>query len=333
LSPVSQRATAYKEPLISRLLGGERKAMTTVAMRLVMLRLSCLYCFTVLLAGCSTLGREHVAINGGADAEVETTVKRGLFFTKARIGNREAGPFLIDTGASDLFLDVELAKALKLSFWGEREDPETKQKIKIGTLTSLEVGPMTLQNTRVVVMDFSSVTAVFGERLAGVLGYPFFAKAVIEVDYPNKSISCFDPQHYRLPRGAWQPLTLRRNRPTLTARLEGNVEGWFLLDTGSTSTVVFLPEFVQKHALLANRDVTKVKHLRVSGEYEMFAGKIAWFELAGHRFDKPTVRFRLPNTSEAHLPAGLAGIIGQGLMRDFIVVFNYPESKVALWRK
>ena len=46
----------------------------------------------------------------------------------------------------------------------------------------------------------------------------------------------------------------------------------------------------------------------------------------------PTVRFRLPNTSATHLPAGLAGIIGQGLMRDFIVVFNYPESKVALWR-
>src|SRR5262245_27521111 len=97
------------------------KAMTMVATRLVMGRLSCLYLFTVLLAGCSTLGREHVVIHGSADAALKTTVKRGLFFTTARIGDREAGPFPIDTGADELFFDVELAKALHLSFWSENE--------------------------------------------------------------------------------------------------------------------------------------------------------------------------------------------------------------------
>jgi hypothetical protein len=316
--------------------------MTTVATRLIILRLSFLYVFTLWLAGCATLGRENVVINGSADAELTTTVKKGLFVTKAHIGDREVGPFVIDTAASDLFFDVELAKALNLSFWGENEDPETKQKIKFSTVASFAVGPMTLQNTRVVVMDLSSVTDAFGERLAGVLGYPFFAKAVIEVDYPKKSISCFDPQNYRLPRGAWQPLTLKshpshgRNPyalPTLTARLEGNVEGLFLLDTGSTSTVGFLPDFVQKHALLDNRDVSKAKRFRVSGVYEELAGKIAWFELAGHRFEKPTVRFMLSNTPGTWRPEGLAGIIGQGFMRAFIVVFNYPESKIAFLRQ
>lgn len=304
--------------------------MTTVATRIVMGRLSFLYLFMVLLAGCSTLGRENVVFNGSADAALTTTVKRGLFFTRARVGDREAGPFMIDTGASDLFIDVELAKALTLSFWGENEHPETKQKIRFGTLASFEVGPMALRNTRVAVMDFSSLTAVFGERLAGFLGYPFFAKAVIEVNYPKKSISCFDPKHYRLPWGEWQQLTLKDSRPIVTARLEGNVEGLFMLDTGTTYTVRFLPDFVQKHKLLENRDVSKVKELRMSGESEIFAGKIAWFELAGHRFEKPTVRFNLPNTPGPERLEGLAGIIGQGFMRDFIVVFNYPESKVAL---
>jgi len=264
---------------------------------------------------------------------VETTVRRGLWFTKARVGNREAGPFLIDTGASDLFLDVELAKALKLSFWGESEDPATKQQIKFGTLASFKVGPMTLLNTTVAVMDFSAVTAVVGERLAGVLGYPFFAKAVIAVDCPNQSITCFDPKQYRLPRGAWQPLTVTRHRPTLRARLEGNVEGVFVLDTGDTAAVSFRPDFVQRHGLLANRDVTTTTRVRVSGASAMWQGAIAWFEAAGHRFEKPTVLFGPPNTLETQLPAGLAGTIGHGLMRDFLVVFNYPESKVALVRR
>jgi hypothetical protein len=198
---------------------------------------------------------------------------------------------------------------------------------------SFKVGPIALQNTRVEVIDFSSVTAAFGERLAGLLGYPFFAKAVIEVDYPKKSISCFDPKHYRLPWGEWQQLTLKSNRPTLTARLEGNVEGLFLLDTGSTYTVRFFPEFAQRHALLDNRETRKAKYQRASSEDEIFVGKIAWFEWAGHRFEKPTVGFRLPNNPNTTGIEGLAGIIGQGLMREFIVVFNYPESKIALLRQ
>ncbi len=306
--------------------------MTTAARRSDVFGVSLLYVSILLLAGCSTLGRESVIIKGGADAKLETTVKKGLFFTKARIGDREAGPFLIDTGAYALILDVELAKALRLSLRGGRRDPETKQTIKFGTVASFAVGPMTLQNARVSVMDFSFMSAVIGERIAGVLGYPFFANAVIEVDYSKRSISCFDPKEYRLPRGKWQPLTLRTERPTLTARLEGDIRGLFMLDTGSTFTVHFYLDFAQKHALLDNREIRKGKEFRVSGEYETLEGRIAWFELAGHRFEKLPVQFGPPNTPGGNIP-GVAGIIGGDLLRDFIVVLNYPESKIALLRK
>jgi hypothetical protein len=306
--------------------------MTTGTPRLARGTIACLACVTVWLAGCSALGLETVVIHEGADPEVTTTVQQGLFFTTVRIGALEAGPFLIDTGASDLFLDVELAKALKLSLWDEGKDPATKQTIKVGTVASVEVGPMTLQNTTVVVMDFSALTAVFGERLAGLLGYPFFAQAVIAVDYPNRAIRCFDPKSYQLPRGAWQPLTVNTYRPTLRARLEGNVDGVFLLDTGDTSTVSFRPDFVQRHRLLATRDVTTTTRVGVSGASPMWKGTIAWFDVAGHRVETPTVLFEPPTTLDRQLPAGLAGIIGQGLMRDFLVVFNYPASKVAFVR-
>ncbi len=306
--------------------------MTTVARRIGGIKFSFLYVSILLLAGCSTLGRENVVFNPSADAKLTTTVNGGLFFTKARIGNREAGPFLIDSGANALVLDVELAKALNLSLCCGEIDRETKQTVRFGRLATFQVGPMTLQKASVSVMDIAAVSAVLGERLAGVLGFPFFANAVIEVDYSKGSISCFDPKEYRLARGEWQPLTLRSNRPTLTARLEGDIEGLFMLDTGSTFTVLFRPDFVQKHALLDHRGFRRVKRHRVSGESEVLQAKIAWFELAGHRFEEPTVQFDLPNTPEPKL-AGVAGTIGRGILREFTVVFNYPESKIALLRK
>ena len=300
--------------------------------RIVMSRLLCLCAVFVSLVGCATLRGHTVVVNERADARLEITVKKGLFTTTARIGPLEAHPFVIDSGADHLYLDSELAKALNPSSWSERESLEAKPKVKWGLLATFEVGPMTLQHTIVGVRDFSAASASFGERLAGLLGYPFFAHAVVEVDYPNGSVSCFDPKTYRLPRGHWQPLTLIGNRPTLPARLEGNIEGQFFLDTGNTSTVLFFPDFIQEHALLQNRGVRRVTHTSVTGEAETLAGRIAWFAFAGHRFEKPIVLFDLPNNRPAS-QARLAGVIGRGFLREFIVVFNYPESKIALLPK
>lgn len=153
-------------------------------------------------------------------------------------------------------------------------------------------------------MDLSPVTHGFGQRLAGVLGHPFFAAAIVEIDYRARSVACFDPAVSRLPRGAWQPLTMKGRHAGLTARLDGNVEGVFLLDTGSTQTVHFSPEFVERSRLVAIRRAKKARVLRIDGEHDMMEGTISWFELGGHRF-----------------------------LREFLVVFNYPGASIALVRQ
>jgi hypothetical protein len=59
----------------------------------------------LLLGGCLVQNPEAVAtpgtvaVDGTVDARLKTTHKHGLLLTRVRIGDREAGPFLIDTGA------------------------------------------------------------------------------------------------------------------------------------------------------------------------------------------------------------------------------------------
>jgi predicted aspartyl protease len=285
-----------------------------------------------LVAGCATLGRNTVVIHESAGAQLATRVKEGLFLANARIGHHEAGPFVIDTGATHIVLDVELAKKLNPSLARESGQLAIKQKVRWGALASLEVGPMTFQNTDVVVMDLSFASAQFGERLAGFLGHPFFAKAVVEVDYATGSITCKDPKTYRLPRGEWLPLSFKTNRPIITARLEGNIEGQFVLDTGETGTVLFYPDFVRNHALLDKRETIEHTVRRVDGLYRTRAAKIAWFELAGRRFEQLVVQFAPSELPKAGLE-GVAGIIGRGLLRRFTVIFNYSESRIALLQR
>jgi hypothetical protein len=284
----------------------------------------------LLLAACLTPGPPSVVVNRTPAAQLPARFKQGVFLATVRIDGVARGPFVVDTGSSSLVVDVKLAEALRLRYQGSSRQPELGQTINYATVTALEVGPVVLRNTPVVVLDLSAVSAGVGEKVGGVLGHPFFAAAVVEVDYPRQSVRGFDPKTYRLPRGDWQPLTLKGPHPGVIARLDGNAEGLFLLDTGSTYTVHFLAPFVQRHQLLEIRDTRKTKVLRVSGEHDIFAGRISWFELGGRRFESPSVVFSAPGTPPTEISQRFDGIIGYGLLREFVVVFDYQSARVAL---
>jgi len=288
---------------------------------------ACLLVLLLWLEGCATLGKNTVLINPRTDARLAIWLTQGLFLTNVRIGDREVGPFVIDSGASDIFFDSELAKGLMLEVRGEFTDPASKRRTKRATLAALAVGPLTLHNTDVLVVDLSALEHALGERLAGVLGYPFFAQAIVEVDYPHGTVACFDPATYRLSRGDWQPLSLQTNRPIMAARVDGDVGGRFILDTGDNGTVLFDASFAGAYGLGDHRPTRPFQATGADGPYETRLTTIEWFELAGHRFERPAVQFA-PATRSA--PPGVAGIIGRGLLSRFTVVFNYPELKIAL---
>jgi hypothetical protein len=283
-------------------------------------------------------------IDGTRDARLTTTMKRGVLLTTARLGGREVGPFVIDSGASALVFDVGLAEAPGLRLGVQREDPHLKQTVRYGALASVDVGPITLRDTSVVVIDLSPIVPGLGERVAGILGYPFFARAIVEIDYPKGSVSCFDPASYRLPAGQWLPLTLKNNQPGVAARLAANGEGIFMLDTGSTATAHLSAQFVAKNPFLHIGTVSRTKALRITGEHDVLTGTIGWFDLAGYRFEMPTIMFspakedsalgiQVPIPRRSQVSDGFDGSIGHGFMRHFTVVFNYSASKVALIRR
>lgn len=314
----------------THMLAGERQTMRRRLIRSVALGL--ILSSVASLPNCSNQEPASVLFQRTADPVLRTTLKEGLFLTATRIGNREAGFFLLDTGASHLIVDVTTAERFVLPISGEREDRASGQRIRFGWLDSLGVGPATLHNTLFAVMDLSSLSELLGEPVAGILGYPFFAKIVVEIDYRNGRVRCFDPKLYGLTSGQWQVLTIDNDRPAVPARLEGDLEGTFWLDTGKSLSVSFLPDFIRQYGLLEGRQLREVRNVRLGEETQELEGTISWFELAGRRFERPTVRFKVPNSPGARSRRGIAGFIGQEFLREFIVVFNYPERRIAFLR-
>jgi len=82
---------------------------------------------------------------------------------------------------------------------------------------------------------------------------------------------------------------------------------------------VFLVEF-----LLDGRQVARVQ----AGKLHLGVAEIAWFDLAGHRFERPQVLFAL-DADGVLGEAGTLGTIGVEFLRPFRIVFDYSRSRIA----
>jgi hypothetical protein len=118
--------------------------------------------------------------------------------------------------------------------------------------------------------------------------------------------------------------------PAIPIRFEGNREGLFIVDTGSSSTIIFNSLYTKEHNLLEGREVSEQVAQGSGGTYKILSGKLTWLELDGYRFDDPGASFRLGG--EGFEMEGRSGVIGRPLMGPFVVVFDYRHKRMAFVR-
>jgi len=120
--------------------------------------------------------------------------------------------------------------------------------------------------------------------------------------------------------------------PAVTGKAAGVPEGPFRLDLGAAGgpagNVIFHGYTVEKYHLLDGRQVARVQ----AGKLHLGVGEIAWFELAGHRFERPQVLFAL-DADGVLGEASTLGNIGVEFLRPFRIVFDYSRSRIAFIKR
>lgn len=183
-----------------------------------------------------------------------------------------------------------------------------------------------------VELDLAGVGTVMGMPLAGIVGYQVFQRSVVDLDVSRPSVALHDPARYRLRSGQWSELVVDANLPNVRGRFEGERQGWFRLDTGSTNTVTFHGPAVVQMKLLEGRRTTLSFEGGVGGLRSSRSGTLGWFELGGHRFENPRVTFSAADTG-ALADEYTLGNLGQGFLKPFRVVLDYPGQRIAFIEK
>ena len=253
-------------------------------------------------------------------------------YVDASIDGKPPEAFLFDTGATDI-LETGAAKRLGIAVEGALPGGGFGDKIAavgFAKVRSVSLGGLTLPDQVFGDIDMSGLIAIEGTDSAGLLGYEFVKRAVLTIDYANRTLTFTKPDAFVPPTGATAiRFTFAAHIPMIAGTLDG-FPGEFELDTGARGALTVMAPFAAQHDLIdryrANRSATV--GYGVGGPSKALLARASKLDIAGVTIDAPVTEI-VTDKGGAAEAARTAGNIGGDILKRFTVTLDYAHEK--LW--
>lgn len=268
-----------------------------------------------------------------AVAQIPIELSGSEIFLQLRVNNSEPLWFGLDTGAGVTVINTQTAAALGLKLEGSHQTRGAGGQVPSSTVRGvrLDVGGARLEGQEVTTISLTSIENAMGHTMDGILGYEFFRRYVVELDYERQLINLYEPASFEY-RGSGEslPLTFVNNHPYVHAKVampgREPVAGKFVLDTGSNFPLILLDSFVKENRFAESLTKTlKVTGRGVGGEVAMPVGRTGRLLLGSYLLEQPVTSFP---QSGWFAREGAAGNIGGAILRRFKVTFDYSRSRM-----
>ncbi len=240
--------------------------------------------------------------------------------------NGVKGRFILDTGASSIFLNerfADRAKVAKISGGGTAVSLYGAERVDTRRVDSIEIGGNTLTNVVVEAQDFNArdYWGLDRQNYDGLLGYDVFAAAVVRLDFQAATITITDPQaQLGDPPGLPIVADTSDRVPTIPMTLNGSLPVNAMLDTGNPATIIFGPDLLYKYHLRMVRRITNVLGM----------GSIECGNVDTLQVGPITYGGEAACKLESGLISGRKILVGLDFLRHFTVVFDYPQGRLFL---
>jgi hypothetical protein len=236
--------------------------------------------------------------------------------------------FLLDSGSQDIVLDRRVAKALSLTEQGDLQVLGTARAggVAIARLPELKVAGATFRDLVVNTLDLAKLTAG-AIKADGILGYPFFGQALVELDLKHLRMRFGRPGAFAIA-GERVPVELDRSLPEVP--MEANtVSGNFLIDTGNSADLLVFRTFLDRHPGMLASSFTIRSSVGVGGFAKTYHTAVATLHVGSFVLNDVSTDVIL-STSGAFADRFLAGDAGAGVLKNFIVTFDFPNDALYL---
>jgi hypothetical protein len=239
--------------------------------------------------------------------------------------------FLIDSGSGNVLLDSRVARAAGL---GEVGALEVRGAVRTGgmhvaLLSRLSIGTASLDDLVVSTIDLGA--AAGHTRIDGILGYPFFAASLVQLDFAHHLMR-FGPPGSFVPAGERIELDTDREIPEAVFRIDGTVDAPFIVDTGNSGELLLYAPFVDAHPALAPAlGAGGSSYIGVGGSDRTYSARLDSFGLGSTTLSGQSADVIVAKNG-AFADRIDAGNVGLGLLRKFVVTFDFANHALYLER-
>lgn len=196
----------------------------------------------------------------------------------------------------------------------------------------LKVPNLKLTNQMIIVMPKDERRSMLFEGKDGVIGFSFFSKLIVEIDYEKFKMTLTQPEFFDAKdKGEKIPIDVRGNRIFVNAivNLESGppINSELVIDTGNRSALVL--NTTNKPELVLPSKYISYFASSLSGKMPRKAGRIKSIQLGSYKLDNLVSSFN-DGTHGAPPPWEKEGNLGNQTLQRFNVVFDIPGKNIYL---
>ncbi len=183
----------------------------------------------------------------------------GVILLKAKLDNfPDSLNFILDTGSGGISLDSMTCLRLRLT-------PQPSDRTILGIAgirqvkflynEKLHLPGLTVDSLNFHVNDYDILTSVYGDKVDGIIGYSFFTRYIVSINYDSLRISVYSKGSFRYPKGGYLLRPVIASLPILGAQVSDarKVSSRFYFDTGAGLCTLLSSDFAGDSSLMDSR--------------------------------------------------------------------------------
>lgn len=208
-----------------------------------------------------------------------------------------------------------------------------KNKISIKNITSDN------EIIYVILNDHFDLSSKMGITIHGIIGHNLFRNFIVKINYSTKKMYFYNPKSYsykKCRKCETFPLEIHRRKPYINAKVQIDTTGnsltdvKLLIDSGG-SDAIWLFENSKEEIKTPINYFNDILGEGLSGHIYGNRSRIPKIKLGKFEIENPTVSFLdTISTKNARRFTERNGSIGGGILKRFIVWFDYPNQKLTL---
>lgn len=245
------------------------------------------------------------------------------------------GPYLfvLDSGAGTTLISSKLAAELGIKTIGDVpvRGVGGYGSIEFGRIDSMVIGDISWKLTRVNIFDFAAMQGGGLGQINGILGYDFFVRFPMKIDFSDETIVLYNPDK-PVPHDIANPLPIDiyYQLPLVTCRLDDQPIR-VAFDLGAEMGV-----FMRRSSRWY-RDVGKKESgdwaphqvEGLGGMQSVLSGRAESLQIGSITIDKPTVMVST-GKNDVPFPDYIEGFVGVDILKRFTLLIDYPDNRIYL---